>query len=365
MPRPERVIGWDVGGAHVKAALVEHGELRDAAQWPCPLWQGMDHLQRAVDAAAQRWPEGLSSAQTVHAVTMTGEMVDLFPHREAGVVAIAELLERSLVGPAIFYAGEPGWCGASDVRARWDAMASANWLATAQLAAHVLRRRGGDGGVLVDVGSTTTDLIALGGGHPRAQGRSDAERLATGELVYQGVVRTPLCALGPRIAFQGELRNVMNELFATTADVYRLTGELDPEHDQHPSADGAPKDAAATRRRLARMIGLDARDATDADWQDFALAWRALQLDELNGQLERVIAAAALPPDAPLLAAGCGDFLVRALAERSGRPLCSFATLALGEAAANEPAGVHALRRKAQLTAPACAVALLCSAEAG
>ena len=39
----------------------------------------------------------------------------------------------------------------------------------------------------------------------------------------------------------------MNEFFATTADVYRLTGELDPAHDQHPSADNAPKDLAATR----------------------------------------------------------------------------------------------------------------------
>lgn len=365
MPRPERVIGWDVGGAHVKAALVEHGELRDAAQWPCPLWQGMEHLQRAVDAAALRWPEGLSSAQTVHAVTMTGEMVDLFPHREAGVVAIADLLERALVGPAIFYAGEPGWCGAADVRVRWEAMASANWLATAQLAAHVLARRGGDGGVLVDIGSTTSDLIALGGGHPRARGRSDAERLVTGELVYQGVVRTPLCALGPRIAFQGVVRNVMNEFFATTADVYRLTGELDPTHDQHPSADGAVKDLAATRRRLARMVGLDARDASDADWFAFAQAWRSLQLDELQGQLQRVVDAAELAPQAPLLAAGCGDFLVQALAERSDRPVGSFATLALGEIAANEPDSLQALRRKAQLAAPACAVALLCSAEAG
>lgn len=457
MPRPERVIGWDIGGAHVKAALIEHGVLVDAAQWPCPLWQGLQHLQRAVDAAALRWPEGFGLAQTLHAVTMTGEVVDLFPHREAGVTAIATLLTRALVGPAIFYAGEPGWCGAADLPARWDMVASANWLATAQFAARVLaqetaasamrdraaptgapgpggRSAGsplsgpGDGGVLVDIGSTTTDLIALGAGRPQARGRSDAERLATGELVYQGVVRTPLCALGPRVVFQGLVRNVMNEFFATTADVYRLTGELDPAHDLHPAADGAAKDLAATRQRLARMVGLDARDAPEADWRAFAQAWRALQQDELRGQLQRVLEAAtavagvsttlrshgAVSPTpaprtplnapvnaplwnsaAPLVSAGCGDFLVAELAAALGRPLRSFASMALGEAnaARGEPGpagrGSHeprtaegvtldrdgsmpqadaaraALLRRVQVAAPACAVALLCSADGG
>jgi probable H4MPT-linked C1 transfer pathway protein len=369
MARPERVIGWDVGGAHVKAALVEHGELRDAAQWPCPLWQGMEHLQQALDAAALRWPEALASPQTVHAITMTGEMVDLFPHREAGVVAIAAFLEQALAGPTIFYAGESAWFSAAELATRWDAVGSVNWLATAQLAARELARHGGiDGGVLVDIGSTTADLIALQGARARPRGRSDADRLVTGELVYQGVVRTPLCALGPRVAFQGLTRNVMNEFFATTADVYRLTGELDAEHDQHPAADGAGKDAAATRQRLARMIGLDARDAPDDDWWALAREWRELQLLELRGQLQRVLdaagsphgrEAAALPPRTPLVAAGCGDFLVAALAEALQRPMQVFSSCALGEVAEAEPVGLQSLRRRVQLAAPACAVALL------
>ena len=133
-----------------------------------------------------------------------------------------------------------------------------------------------------------------------AAGRDDAARLASGELVYQGVVRTPLCALGPRIEFRGAHYNVMNELFATSADVYRLTGELDPAHDQHPAADGAPKDRAATQRRLARMIGLDARDASDEQWLRFARTWRERQLTELRDNAARVVAAHDLPAHAPV-----------------------------------------------------------------
>ncbi|WP_428422918.1 hydantoinase/oxoprolinase family protein [Methylibium sp.] len=353
MPPPEWVLGWDVGGAHVKASLVERGVLRDVAQWACPLWQGLDRLEAVLAAAQARWP---GAAGAAHAVTMTGEMVDLFEHREAGVHALAGLLGAALHGPLWFYAGERGWCAAPDVAARWQDIASANWRATAALAAQAV----GDG-VLVDIGSTTADLIPLRGGEVGARGRSDAERLVGGELVYQGVVRTPLCAIAPRVAFRGRVSNVMNEFFATTADVYRLTGELDPAHDLHPAADGSDKGAAATRQRLARMIGLDARDAHETDWLAFAQAWRSKQLDELQGQLERVIAAAALPAAAPLVAAGCGDFLVAALAERLARPCRSFAALVLDDA----PQAGEALRRRAQVGAPSVAVGLLFSRGAG
>lgn len=349
---PERVvIGWDIGGAHVKASLVEHGVLRDVAQWACPLWQGLDRLHAALAEVQARWPQ---AGGAVHAITMTGEMVDLFEHREAGVVALAAALGAALRGPLRFYAGERGWCAPADVAAQWQAIASANWWATAALAAQALGE-----GLLVDIGSTTTDLIALRRGAVRAQGRSDAARLQSGELVYQGVVRTPLCALAPRVVFRGRASNVMNEFFATTADVYRLTGELDPAHDLHPAADGAGKDAAATRRRLARMIGLDARDADESDWLAFAKAWRELQLDELQGQLERVLLAAPIATSAPLVSAGCGDFLAEALARRIGRPCRSVASLLLGD----RPQADAALQRRAQVGAPSAAVALLRARE--
>lgn len=342
-------LGWDIGGAHVKACLREGGVLRDAAQWPCPLWQGVEHLHRALDAACERWPMPPSAC---HAVTMTGEMVDRYPHREAGVQGIADQLSRRLGTRLSYYAGDLGWCRPDEVARHWSHIASANWLATATLCARRLRD-----GVLVDIGSTTTDSSAFAGGAVRARGRSDMQRLRSGELVYQGVVRTPLCALAQRVRYRGETINVMNEYFATSADVYRLTGELDATHDQQPSADHGAKDEAATRRRLARMIGQDERDATQAQWLDFAREWRAHQLAELRGQLERVIAAHALPDAAPLVAAGCGDFLVPELAQSLGRPACSFAQHVLG-LDASAP-----LARWAQVCAPSIAVASLLDEE--
>ncbi|HET7794811.1 MAG TPA: hydantoinase/oxoprolinase family protein [Rhizobacter sp.] len=356
-----RVIGWDVGGAHLKACLLEQGRVVDVAQWACPLWQGTGHLEQALQSARERWP-ATTQAQTQHAVTMTGEMVDLFAHREEGVQRIAALLCEALSPAAVqFFAGDSAWCHRDRVAGLWEHIASANWLATAQ---HAARELGGvqSEGVLVDIGSTTTDLIAFRGGRVLTQARSDVQRLASGELVYQGVVRTPLCALAHQIPWQGQSLNVMNEYFATVADVYRLTGELNPAHDLYPSADNAPKDLPATRKRLARMIGMDARDASDADWLAFAQAWRAAQVAELGGQLRRVMALHALSADAVVVSAGCGDFLVADVLAHAGG-----ATRALraygGDLVRLSPHARPDTLAWAQVCAPSVAVAMLLDRE--
>ncbi|MDL9997877.1 hydantoinase/oxoprolinase family protein [Variovorax sp. J22P240] len=323
---PERtVIGWDIGGAHAKACLLQGGEVLDVAQWPCALWMGMDRLDAVLQAARQRWA-GLAEAQ--HAVTMTGEMVDLFADREDGVRKIAAELARALPAPdpprlgggpgaVHFFAGDAGWCRDAEVPALWNSIASANWLATARHAAQCVGT-----GLLMDIGSTTTDLIAFRNGRVLTHSRTDAQRLASGELVYHGVVRTPLCAVAQRIDWLGTPHNVMNELFATTADVYRLTGELNPAHDLHPSADNADKELDATRQRLARMIGLDRRDGSPGEWLDFARSWRAVQVGVLGGEMRRVMETHELAHDAVIVSAGCGDFLVRDVvaSARAGTP---------------------------------------------
>jgi len=186
---------------------------------------------------------------------------------------------------------------------------------------------------------------------PVPQGTSDAQRLATGELVYLGVVRTPLCALARHVPFAGAEVNVMNEFFATSADVFRLTGELPPAHDQQPGADGGGKDPRATRQRLARMIGRDEHEAAPAEWRALARFWRDEVLQQIAQQLSRVTAAASLPADAPIVACGSGAFLATDLARVTGRPLRRFADLV--------PLADASLAGWVTVCAPAAAVALL------
>ena len=79
-----------------------------------------------------------------------------------------------------------------------ELVASANWMASGAVVAGLIPE-----GLVVDIGSTTTDLIVVRHGAVEAQGDDDGSRLVAGELVYSGVVRTPVMALAPRVPFAG------------------------------------------------------------------------------------------------------------------------------------------------------------------
>jgi probable H4MPT-linked C1 transfer pathway protein len=317
--RNDAVIGWDVGGAHLKAARVAAcGAVERVLQLPCPLWQGIEHLEAAL---AQALP-ALGSAP-VHAVTMTGEMVDLFPDRAEGVARLLGVLKGRLPAAGLrIYAGADGFVALERAPAAVGRIASANWLATATLVAAQT-----PAALLIDIGSTTTDLVPVRAGRVSARGSDDSGRLVAGELVYTGVVRTPVMAVADRAPFAGEWVPVMAEHFATTADVHRLTGRLPAATDQHPTADGGPKTASGSARRLARMIGRDCDSAPLAAWRQLADWLARAQLGRIEEACDLVLSHAGLPDDAPLVAAGVGRFLVPELGRRLGRPALEFGSL--------------------------------------
>lgn len=309
------ILGWDIGGAHLKAALLDaDGTLASLWQLPCPLWQGLERLEQAVDTILS----AAGAIVPVHAVTMTGELADIFANRDEGVRRITDALRSRLPVSALYlYAGPRGLLAPQDCGIEERALiASANWLASAQYAANCLPQ-----GMLVDIGSTTTDLVPFRDGAARHRGYTDHERLRFGELVYTGVVRTPLMAVAERVNIDGAMIPLMAELFATSADVYRLSGELPDHADPWPAADGGAKTVAGSARRLARMVGLDFTGASELPkWRRVAAELGERQLARLTEAAARLIARDDLDENAPLAGAGVGRFLARRLAERLERP---------------------------------------------
>ena len=104
------------------------------------------------------------------------------------------------------------------------------------------------------------------------RGRTDTERLQTGELVYAGVRRTPLCSLATELPFRGRPTGLTAELFATTLDIYLTLGEIPGDPNDLSTADGRPSTADAAVDRLARMVGADRDGFTSADAFAFAQA---------------------------------------------------------------------------------------------
>jgi (4-(4-[2-(gamma-L-glutamylamino)ethyl]phenoxymethyl)furan-2-yl)methanamine synthase len=335
------VVGWDIGGAHLKAARAENDRIVEAVQVASPLRLGIEAIDRAFAQAKAK----MSDADR-HVCTMTGELADTFASRADGVVQLAAAAVRALEPERIMlYAGRAGFIAPQAAAHHVEDIASANWHATASL---VARLRGS--ALLIDMGSTTTDVVPVVDGAVAARGYTDAERLACGELVYTGLVRSFVMALAERAPVAGGWTQLVHENFANIADVHRLLKNLPEGADQMQTADGRPKTPDASRARLARMVGRDANDGTD--WTALARWFAEAQIRTITDAALLVLSRGELPAEAPVVAAGIGTAVVAEVARRIGRTSIGFETLLDATPQARIPAS-HC--------APAAALALLAS----
>lgn len=338
------VVGWDIGGVHLKAARAEDGRIVAAVQIASPLRHGLDALVRAFGEAKARM-----GTPRLHAVTMTGELADTFVSRKEGVAQLADLAARELNdAPVRVYAGPTGFVAPEEAAARTAQVASANWHASA---AFVARRCGT--ALFMDMGSTTTDIVPVRGGAVIARGYTDAERLSAGELVYTGLVRGFVMAAASRAPFAGAWTPLVNENFANMADVHRILGTLPDGADQMAPADGREKTIEASRARLARMVGRDAADADPTAWTALARWFAEAQMRGVMDAAMLVLSDAQLPTEAPVVTAGIGSAVMEKVGGRLGRPALRFEGLI--EASPELAAAVSCC-------APAAALALLASA---
>ena len=333
-------FGWDLGGANIKLAQAEDGRVIAVHQIPCPLVAEPSKFDDAVDEAL-----ALCTADATHAVTMTGELSDVFQSRAKGVAYLVAMMAEATGAKTRFYSLKSGLVDAENTIAHWPEIASANWHASATLAASLC-----SDGLFVDVGTTTTDLIPLKDGKAAAKGLTDGDRLTEGELIYGGVVRTPVMAFAQQAPFKGRMQRMAAERFATMADVYRLTGALPDDADPYPTADQRGKSMEESAARLARILGRDAGEADFIAWQALAHYVARRQLDQIEADARELFQREDLAADAPVIGAGCGRFLAHQLAQRLDRPYHDFAEIIDCAAEAQDMAAV---------CAPAAAMALL------
>jgi (4-(4-[2-(gamma-L-glutamylamino)ethyl]phenoxymethyl)furan-2-yl)methanamine synthase len=304
--------GYDIGGAHLKVALLRDGALLHAEQITCPLWRGVAELDAALTQALT-----ITHAAQQHAVTMTGELADVFPDRYTGVAMICERAAKALGPHTRIWMGQRGFGSPAQATANYADTASSNFLATATLVARLFRD-----GLLIDMGSTTTDLVALEAGLPQPRGLTDAERLRTGELVYTGLTRTPVMAITNRCRFKGIEQGLARDPFATMADVRRVLGELPEGVDQHATCDGRGKSVAESRARLARCFGRDAEPGEEESWLNAAREIADVQAQSILDGVAQVA-----PHPARIVTAGIGATVIAELATSSGLPHTTFGNL--------------------------------------
>jgi hypothetical protein len=303
-----RILALDIGGANLKGAHSD-GSVRSE---PFEVWRRPEELAGAIAKLLERMP-----ACDTLAVTMTAELCDCFETKAEGVKAVLDAVEKSL-GRRKRSVAVQVWmtdgrlATLAEARSNPLKAAASNWLALATWAGSLC-----DAGpaILIDVGSTTSDIIPLRDGVPVPRGRTDFDRLASSELVYAGIRRTPIIALVPTLVLSGRTRRLASESFATTCDVYTWLGDLPEEPKNRRTADGRSATRANAAARLARVVCADrsmvddkhltqiARQVADAQRTDLLRAIREVEL----GLGQRANTA---------VIAGSGEFLARRTLER-------------------------------------------------
>lgn len=243
------VTGLDIGGANLKAATSD-GQATSRA---FALWKNPDQLAHELTQLIGALPDAAALA-----ITMTGELADCFDSKEDGVHRIIEAVEQAAGGLPCWYWHTGGdFLTSNEARDCAALVAAANWHALATFCARILST---ESAILIDIGSTTTDIIPLRAGAVGSEGLTDPQRLAASELVYSGATRTPLCALGPTLSWNGVTYGVAAEFFATARDVYLILGAEPESPLDRETADGRPATRGDAARRVARMLCADVQE---------------------------------------------------------------------------------------------------------
>jgi probable H4MPT-linked C1 transfer pathway protein len=311
-----RVLGWDVGGANVKAAVVEAGaggRTVHTGSRPFEIWRDKHALPDVLRALAAELPAASSVA-----VTMTAELSDVFRTKGEGVGFVLDAVESVARAPVRVFTTAGQLVSPATARGRPLEAAASNWVATAMLVGRFVSEA-----LLVDIGSTTTDVVPVVGGRVVAMGRTDPERLLAGELVYTGVVRTNVAAIVRRVPLRGGQCPVASELFSVSGDVHVLLGSLAPHDYTGPTPDGRPPTPEFAAERLARVVCADREMLGGEEIRAIAAAVAGAQVEEVAAAISCVARRVGRP--LPVIATGQGDFLARRAAERAGMPVRSLA----------------------------------------
>ncbi|HTK53396.1 MAG TPA: hydantoinase/oxoprolinase family protein [Gemmatimonadaceae bacterium] len=275
------MIGWDIGGVNTKVARVESGALLQARSHPYEIQR--DPLALAPLLRSLANAVGVS-ADDHHAVTMTAELSQMFRTKREGVAFVLAAMTKAFPSASLHVFTVNGrFLSPADALNEPLAVAASNWAATATIVAldH-------PNALLIDIGTTTTDIIPIVQGRPAALGTTDPARLASGELVYTGALRTPVEAIVQHAPVGSSLAGVSAESFALIGDVHLWRGDLAPEDYSVTSPDGRPASREFAGERIARVVCADREMLDDQAISAIADAVADAQVDLIGRAIARV-----------------------------------------------------------------------------
>lgn len=257
------MIGVDVGGANLKIVTDTGIHIHY-----CPLWENSPLTTLLLQYSR--------TDQDRAAVVMSGELADCFETKLQGISYIVNAV-RQAFPRALFYGTDAQFHDRAV-----PLLGAANWLASADF----LRARHPDA-ILLDVGSTTADIIPLNH-FVNLVGMTDLDRLQAGYLLYTGMLRTSIATLLSSVELAGVRTPVSTEHFATSADVHLVLGHIPPSLYTCDTPDRKEKTRKASLRRLARVVCADLDEIGEGGAQQIAEQFWAIQRDMICSNVKKI-----------------------------------------------------------------------------
>ena len=326
------IIGLDVGGANLKACRLEINESQISSDIKCksvffPIWQHeRRNLWQTIVDTVHEVSKGV--VPDLVSLVMTAELSDTFQTKREGVLTIARSIVEYLGEiPIVFPSVYLDLLDLQQVEENPHAIAASNWPPLAWAVGQSYPDC-----LLIDVGSTTTDVIPINDGLPQTSGLDDMNRLIHGELVYTGALRTDLSAILKRVNTKLGICRVSSEYFSTSADVHLVLGNIHEDKYTSDTADGRGKSREECLARIARLICGDIELIPKDEIMNIAEQVWIQQIDEISEAILQVCKAKGLSPeDEQYVVSGLGsDFLARPAIEKSGGVKISDLREALG-----------------------------------
>jgi (4-(4-[2-(gamma-L-glutamylamino)ethyl]phenoxymethyl)furan-2-yl)methanamine synthase len=291
-----QTIGIDIGGANTKVASANG----NARSFYLPLWRKNDLAGLLRRVKNEFRPERVG-------IVITGELADAFTSKKEGICSIAAAVNSVFSKPCYLNVRGELTQGIAEEDARL--YAASNWAASAAFLA-----KSTNDCVFTDVGSTTCDVIPIQDGKPIARTR-DFERLRQYELIYMGVLRTNVATLLHFIDLSGKKYKLSTELFAITADVHRVLGNLNEADYACETPDSQSRNLEACYKRISRVLLCDISELGRENAHKVARQVERAQINELAEALGFQAQEHELRT---VVGAGLGEFLIAKAALKAG-----------------------------------------------
>ncbi|MDD1779245.1 MAG: H4MPT-linked C1 transfer pathway protein [Candidatus Helarchaeota archaeon] len=311
------IIGLDIGGVNLKGAFVSYNHkeiqtLKIRSEF-YPMWlHQLDQLPKKLRTMIKT----LAGACSIDAIgiTMTAEVSDAYRTKVEGVTHI--LSSFSKIEPRIrkkVISTRNTFISIQEALQDYLAVASANWVATALYVGKRVPKC-----ILVDIGSTTTDIIPITNGVPDTLGKTDTDRLLNGELLYTGTLRATIPSIVHKVPLHEKLCPTSFEKFALAADVHLLLDHINQTEYTCETADGRGTTKSEALARLARIVCADTNLLSEQEIYAMATYIYERQLDQIRESMIQVLEThKGYNLATPVVVTGLGgDFLAKKVAEQ-------------------------------------------------